>query len=227
MNVTWVSHSAALGGAELSLEEGVRALRARGHRVDVVLPSDGPLAGLLRDHGTRVSVTRYPLWVSSGPWRTPARRAKRVIGSAAGAAMIDRLLARLQPDVVITNTLAVAAPALACRRRRIPHVWYVHEFGDDDHGLRFDLPDAVAHRLLRGLATEVIADSHAVARSLATRTDAGGVGVVRYAVDGPPVQCLPPGDGPGLRLVLVGRRAPGKRQAEAVRAASTWSSSSS
>ena len=99
----------------------------RGQEVDVAVPRSGPLVALLRDAGAQVLVARYPLWVSSGRWRTPAHRARRVAGTVAGARALSRLLARRRPDAIVTNTLAVASPALTARWLGVPHVWYVHE----------------------------------------------------------------------------------------------------
>ncbi len=220
MRIAWVSHSAAAGGAELALVEGVRALVDRGQEVDVAVPRAGPLVVLLRDAGAQVLVARYPLWVSSGRWRTPAHRARRVAGTVAGARALSRLLARRRPDAIVTNTLAVASPALTARWLGVPHVWYVHEFGREDHGLRFDLPRGAAQRLMRHLSAEVIVDSQAVGRVVRDWADPARVHVVYYAVDVPSRPCRRPGDGVTLRLALVGRRAPGKRQEDAIRAVS-------
>jgi glycosyltransferase involved in cell wall biosynthesis len=218
MRIAWVSHSSAAGGAELALVEGVRALVDRGQEVDVAVPEAGPLVMLLRDAGARVLVARYPLWVSGGRWRTPTHRVRRVAGTVAGAGALARVLARRRPDAIVTNTLAVGSPALTARWLGVPHVWYVHEFGREDHGLHFDLPCGAAHRLMRHLSTEVIVDSQAVGRAVREWADPARVHVVAYAVDVPSLPCRPPGDGVTLRLALIGRRAPGKRQEDAIRA---------
>jgi glycosyltransferase involved in cell wall biosynthesis len=218
MRVGFVSHSAEVGGAELSLYEAAKGLLAYGHDPHVVLPSGGPLADRLEHAGIDVSVLRYPLWVSSGRWHAPQRRLLRLVGSAvASRGLADRFRA-LRPDLVVTNTLAVSASALAARRLGLPHVWYIHEFGEEDHGLAFDLPRSLSRCLIDRLSTRVLVNSSAVRRSVEKWAPPERIRLVYYAVDVPDPRVDVYRPHGGIRLVVLGRMAPGKRQDEAIRA---------
>lgn len=219
MKVCFVSHSGALGGAELSLYEAAKGLRNRGHEPHVVMPAPGALGDRLASAGVDVSVVRYPLWVSAGRWRDARHRLRRLAGSAVASRALAQHFRRLGPDVVVTNTLALPSAALAAWRLGLPHVWYIHEFGEEDHGLSFDLPRRISHRLIDRLSARVLVNSRAVQRSVEAWVSPERVRLAYYAVE----VSAPDRNGitsnRNLQLVLLGRMAPGKRQEEAIRAA--------
>jgi len=217
MKVVLVSHSAAIGGAELVLLELAKGLTGRGITIDVILPGPGNLGQRLEGVGARTWSLPYDWWVSA-TWSFAAAR-RRAYQNVAGVRSILSLLKRLAPDVVVTNTLTIPAAAVAAKILKIPHVWYLHELGEKDHGLKFDLGSPLSVRLIDWLSARIIVNSHAVfdefSKSLPTRK----VRVVYCAADvSSPldgISCMP--DRP-FRLVLVGNMTPSKGQEEAIRA---------
>ena len=217
MKVVLVSHTPAIGGAELVLLETARGLRDRGIQVDVILPGRGRLSERFEAIGIPTWLVQFERWaVIRRSWTAVGRRMRRnVLATHA----IRRLLLRLGPDVVVTNTLTIPAAALASKSLGVPHVWYLHEFGQRDHGFTFDLGAANTMRLIDWLSTCVIVNSHAVYEEFAKRIPARKLHVVYCAVD---VEDRPH-DAPAapdepLRLVLVGNMRPSKGQEDAIRA---------
>ena len=204
MRIAWVSHSAAAGGAELALVEGVRALVDRGQEVDVAVPRAGPLVGLLRDAGAQVLVARYPLWVSAGRWRTPAHRARRVAGTVAGAGALVATAraapARRDRHEHAGRRVPGADRAMARRAARLVRARV------RPRGPRVALRSPARRRAAADAppVAEVIVDSQAVGRAVRDWADPARVHVVYYAVDVPSRPCRQPGDGVTLRLALVG-----------------------
>jgi glycosyltransferase involved in cell wall biosynthesis len=120
-------------------------------------------------------------------------------------------------DIVFTNTITIGLPALAARMASARNIWYVREYGRDDHSLEFDVGDRLAYRLIDRLSSAVIVNSLTLrAHLLDHGIDA--VEAVSYAVNVPDGYGGPPPLGDDLRLVLVGAVKPGKGQEEAVRA---------
>ena len=214
MKVVWVSHRSGLAGAELSLLEGTRGLVARGVMVEVVLPWAGPLGDRLRELGAGFTVLPHARWASEG--RSPVNTVRRLVRNARSLRSFVGLLRGSGADLVVTNTVTAPLGAVAARLARVPHVWYVHEYGLEEHGVRFDLGRRTSLRLVGLLSDVVLVNSEALRAALAPLLCLEPTRVY-YAVDVPDREAPPAGEGP-LRLVQVGTLAPGKGQLEAVRA---------
>jgi glycosyltransferase involved in cell wall biosynthesis len=214
MKVVWISHRGGVAGAELSLVEGVRGLAGRGVEVEVVVPWRGPLEERLAAAGASVTHARHARWVSAG--RRPQDVARRLGRNARWLRPLVRALGRSGADVVVTNTITAPLGAFAARLLRLPHVWYVHEYGVEEHGIRFDLGRATSVRLVRRLSDAVIVNSQALRDHFAPLLGVEPT-VVYYAVEVPERLSPPPADR-GLRLVQVATLDPGKGQADAIRA---------
>jgi glycosyltransferase involved in cell wall biosynthesis len=212
LKVVWISHRSGLAGAELALVEGVAALAERGTSSLVVLPWEGPLRGRLEALGARVAIVPHVRWASApgGPRRLPRRAAR----TAVAAGSLVRLLRRERPDAVLTNTLTVPAGALAARIVRTPHLWCVHEFGEEGHGIRLDLGSRATFRAIAGLSRLVLVNSEAIRRHLAGH-GVQRLRVVPYAVDTVEVEPVAGRDGE-MRAVLVATLAPQKGQTDAI-----------
>lgn len=216
MRVLWLSNSAAIGGAELCLAEAVDALSARGHEVHVVLPMDGPLRErLVNAAGVHVC------W--SDPWAThrpvgPARRLRQAARNHLVAAPeLCELAQRIGANVVVSNTLVVIAGALTARRARLPHVWFLQEFGMEDHRLRLLFGRTASFAFMRRRADVFMVNSEALRDHYSRWLPAAKLRRVHYAVETP--TALPNGRPPGpFRLVLVGAWKTSKGQREAIAA---------
>lgn len=223
MRIFWVSHVGgdSLGGAERSLVESVAGLRERGVEATVVVPSAGRLASMLEDAGGSVVVLPHVWWAWAG--RRPAawrirRRAAAVFHSAGPYRKLAALLRQEKPDLVVTNTLAVPVGALAARSARIPHVWYVHEFGREDHRLGFLLGERMTLRLVDRLSRIVIVNSLAVREKYERLGLGARLHLVYYAVEAPSTPPAPAERRAELELVQVGMLSSHKGQADALRA---------
>jgi glycosyltransferase involved in cell wall biosynthesis len=215
--VLWFSHSSSLAGAELGLHEAVSALRRRGIESIVVVPNDGPLAARLRDDGVAVLVQPYRWWVSLGPSRDGRLKNILAIFDLRRIRRLAALIKSTGADAVVTNTITIGLPALAARSAGVGNVWYVREYGRDDHSLEFDLGDRLAYWLIDRLSSAVIVNSLALQAHLLEH-GINRAELVSYAVDVPDGYAQPPPSGETLELVLVGAVKPGKGHEDAVRA---------
>ena len=125
----FVFHSSSLGGAERSTLSIVDRLSAAGHLVHCYLPEQD--AGLgARLEGVGVTVSRYP-----GRWWAHADPGVDWTQAAEGLEMVLADLRDFPAEVVVSITGVVPMGALAARLAGLPHVWSLHEYLDDDHGL--------------------------------------------------------------------------------------------
>jgi glycosyltransferase involved in cell wall biosynthesis len=186
LRVLWFSHTAKLGGAELGILDAARALRNTGVQLHVVLPDEGPLQERLEQLEVSTSVVPYGWWMSgldSSRWhRSNLMRFARPSQWRRALAAIDRV----EPDVVVSNTATIAVGAVAARVRRVPHVWYLREFGAEDHRLRFDLGERFSYRAIDRLSSVVIVVSEGVGRHVARFGLGSKVRQVRYGIQVPP-----------------------------------------
>ena len=238
MKIVWISHSQKLGGAERSLCEAVAGITACGHEVMVIVPLDGELSGPLQRAGAQVTVIPSRWWVHSKeePFSVLLWMHK-LVSHLRAAFKLCRFLQQVRPDVVVTNTLTVATGAAAAKVLGLPHVWYIHEFGWEDHGLRFDLGHYRSWRLINRWSDRIIVNSRAMLSHFQKRLSRSKVRLAYYSVEMPSLtgeearqillkdnvlhgesSHVPPVEDRRCQLLLMGQLVPGKRQGDAIQA---------
>ena len=218
-----LSHTGGLGGAERALYELLLAVQGEGWQTHCVVPSHGEMAAALERRGIGVSVVPSQGWATSRT--TPVAVAS---GSASNLQVIPQtlvavprlvsILRRVQPDVVLSNTITSPLAALAARAAHLPHVVYAHEYGVADHGMLFFLGFDRSMRILSRLSTAFLANSQATS-TFFSATLSRPVAVVPYAMSLAPRRHHPlPARPPELRALVLGRVTEAKNQLECVRA---------
>lgn len=216
MKLVWVSHTAGLGGAELCLREAAIGLLRRGVSLWAILPAQGQLAEILAALGVRVFTLSYAWW--GGDSLLPHHPMKNFVRNVVAVRKLSTLLRAIEPDVVVTNTLAVPVGAFAARRTGTAHVWYIHEFAVREHGLRLHFGRFLTLSVVAKLSDMVVVNSVAAFDAFRRWIPPGRMRVVYCGVDVPEGPCERHTDVDVLALVVVGAKNPGKRQEEAVRA---------
>ena len=196
-------------------------LTVRGVNCFVLLPWWGSLAGALRKRGVSFCVIPYLWWVDRGAWF--GVRLGKTLFNLAMLLPIAIRVHRWQCDILYTNTLTMCVGALTARLLGRPHVLHIHEFGDRDHGLTFDLGERFSLNVFDRCSSLVIANSHAVAEKFKGHFQPGKLKVVYYSVQMafPSEGSQRPLVGQGedtFQCVLVGLLQPGKGQEDAIRA---------
>lgn len=211
MKVLLMSHSAELWGAEQSLLDTARTLKATGRELLVVLPKKGPMTGIFEreDIPYRVMPLKYRAYRS---------RVLSIAGTAWNLMMsvpLALLIVRNGIDVVLTSTVVISAGAYAARFAGRPNVWFIHEFGDLDHGLKYPFGLPSAARGINRLSKFVLVTSKPLAEHFSPYMDAGRIKTVRYHIPGGEFNEHREISSP-VRLVIVGRVQKGKGQEDAV-----------
>ncbi len=217
MKVCFISHSAAKGGAEKSLLELVGVLKERGIESYVVLPAHGPLAEELTKRGINFHILSYKWWMGkdSPMWK----RIGRVILNLVTVIPLALRIKRWDCDVVCTNTVTVVVGAFAARFLGLPHLWYIREFGYEDHGLVFDLGSEISLWLIDRLSTICVVNSNAVAEKYQEYIDPSKLRVVYQSVSVPQhilAEKDPIERNADIKCAIVGTLQEGKNQEEAI-----------
>jgi glycosyltransferase involved in cell wall biosynthesis len=221
VKIVYVSHGGSLGaGGEISFLEFVKCLTRLGHTVHAILPSEEELASELQKMDVPYSAIPLRWWVSTGG--SFKGRTKRLLKNGASAVpLLVSQFRKLRPDLVISNTIASPAGAFAANWCRIPHIWFIQEYGEEDQGLYFDLGRHLSLSLINRLSKFVIVSSVALQQHFAKYFGQEKVRIVRYSID-----LHRNADGPSasqhtdgvFQVILVGRMIHYKRQDQAIRA---------
>ena len=183
LSVLFFSHSSQLAGAERSLLELVTELtRDHGVVCSVVLPNDGPLKPRLDKVGATTLVMDYHWWCDLG--HTPPEEIKaRLTNSSVNVLNNLKELSRINPDVIFTSTLVIPWGAVMAFLLGKPHVWFIHEFGELDHGLKFYLPLETVLKVIEDSSNIILVNSNAVKNALFGETTGKNILTIYYHID--------------------------------------------
>jgi glycosyltransferase involved in cell wall biosynthesis len=152
-------------GSSKVLLQAVTALKARGHKVCVVVSENGPLTDALALEGIETIIIRLGIL---------RRRYLNVLGLLNRAGVLTRAFFALkklckqnQIDIIYTNTAPVIIGGILSKFTGIKNVWHLHEILE---------PSSFMHRffgwLINATAQKVIVVSDAVYNNWAGRIDA-------------------------------------------------------
>ncbi len=170
--VAYLDHTAALGGAEISLASLLAGLDRRRWEPFLLLGSDGALAGRAGALGVESEIIRFP----AGTMAPGAPAALRLLAPSswvAGLPLVVRLSRRLRSTGAVllhTNSLrACVTGGLAARLAGVPCVWHLHSV------VAPPVIPASTARLLRSMArwlpAHVICNSETTAASIGLGPD--------------------------------------------------------
>jgi glycosyltransferase involved in cell wall biosynthesis len=153
-------------GSSKVLLQAVTALKARGHKVCVVVSEKGPLIDALKLEGIDTKIIRLGIL---------RRRYLNVLGLVNRAGVLTRAFFALkklckqnQIDIIYTNTAPVIIGGMLSKFTGIKNVWHLHEILE---------PSSFMHRffgwIINATAQKVIVVSDAVYNNWAGRIDGG------------------------------------------------------
>ncbi len=215
MRIVICCHTAGLAGAELAIAESCRALQGQGHQVFVVVPQEGPFLSHVAPWITGYQVIAQDHWTGTAEL-TAWQKVKFIRGFVRTALKIAAFVRAVRADVVITNTSTIPAGALGAALARVHHIWYVHEFVEEDHGLVWQYGQTRSYALMNRLSHGLIVNSLAVRQKLEKFIPSSKLHLVYCAceIDWHPIR---PSELPGAPVLLMaGAISEGKNQALAV-----------
>lgn len=225
MRPCFIVSSLALGGAERVVMEAIDVLKERGVDCCALLPGDGEVAEELRKLGVPFTFVKRGAWVS---WAKLSvwGRIKCCVGIALAAVEGMRRVRAWQCDVVCTNTFTMCYGSIAAWVLRLPHVWYLHEFGRREYGVSYAFGETLTKKVVGMMSSACIVVSDALGAHYKKFMPTSRLTVVYPSMhrapassDGDAVACTPLPMRAGIfRIVIVGGLVPGKGHADAIRA---------
>lgn len=172
-----LAHSAQGGGAELALASLIESTLDM-FEWSVVFASDSQPASALVKNLRSYTVLDLPWWCYEAhdkPMRIDERRLKSNLKEL-------QYLAE-QSDVLLTNTITIPWLGFVAQSIDKPHIWYVHEFGDIDHNLKFILGYRQSLELIANSSTVVLAISSAIREHLSRVIPSEKIMMIHQAID--------------------------------------------
>lgn len=228
MKVLVLSHiSELLGGAERSMLD-VFDHWADHYQVEPVFIIREPIKSLAKaitDRGWQYHALDYTFWSDGNPPKNDTDIAHNLQRNKRTVAAIEKIIDNLKPDVVMTNSVVCPWAALAANNQGVPHVWFVREYGDLDHGRTYEIGREKTYEDVDSLSCLVVANSQTLATHLQKYIAPEKVVTLYNPFDITTIRALarkpirsPFKHKKSCKFVITGNLAPSKGQHEAIMA---------
>lgn len=166
MKVLILSHSSEIGGGELSMldffdywseKEEIEPLFIVKHPVK-------KMGTQLKKRGWEYKALKYTSWSSQFISREKSDLYRNSKTNTRAIFKIDEIIKEFKPDLVVTNTIVAPWAAFAAKLNGLPHVWFVREYGDLDHGHVFETGREETFGDIGLLSELVVTNSSALAK---------------------------------------------------------------
>jgi glycosyltransferase involved in cell wall biosynthesis len=159
--VCWLAHESNLSGANIALLEYIDVL-TDDYDFHIILPHEGNMTAALIQRNISCTIIPQYSWATTGRLGR-LRRSRIKLRSVYAVAKTKQVFLQEKPDLVFTNTQVPFTAAKAAYQLKIPHVWWIHEFGEEDFGLRIGWGHASdAYNKMKRWSRLVICNSLAV-----------------------------------------------------------------
>ncbi len=162
--IVWQAHEGNLSGANIAMLEYIDALQTTFSFL-VILPHEGSMRKELDKRAVSVTIIPQYSWAISIPITAFGKRIKKFVRNRLAVKAVMQLLQEREAHLVFTNTLVAYVAAKAAYNLGLPHVWWIHEYGEEDFGFRigFGQPGK-AYTKIEQWSQLVICNSKAVAK---------------------------------------------------------------
>lgn len=216
IKIVFVVHEGALSGANLCLLEYIQLLSKNDFEIYLITPRLGELTEAAAQYVVRSYEIYYYGWtIVRGIKIGFISWFKQFMRNQFAQWQIGKILRKISPNFVATNTITIDVGALAARKKGIKHIWFVHEFGEEDHGFTFKIGIQPARKKILSLSQIVVINSIAVLNSFPESDK------LKLVYNSIPNRCPAINEQhieSELRLVMLGQIARSKNQEEAIKA---------
>lgn len=173
MKILILSHTSDLvGGAERSMLDVFDYWTAKYDiKPEFILREPlGSMVGEMKKRGWKYYPVKFTFWSHPSPTKNNEIFRDSKLNSKA-VKKIEKIIKKSKPDIVMTNTLVSPWGAIAAYNQNTPHVWFVREYGDLDHGRHFDISHEETYQDIGNLSNLVVANSETLARHIGRYVD--------------------------------------------------------
>lgn len=183
------------------------------------------LAKAITDRGWQYHALDYTFWSDGNPPTNEVDILHNLQRNKRAVEAIEKLIGELSPDVVMTNSVVCPWAALAANNQGVPHVWFVREYGDLDHGRTYEIGREKTYEDVDSLSCLVVANSQTLATHLQKYITPEKVVTLYNPFNIKSIQAMahtsvrsPFRHKKSCKFVITGNLAPSKGQHEAIQA---------
>ncbi len=228
MKILVLSHiSELLGGAERSMLD-VFDYWEEHYNIEPEFILREPIKSLaaeLDKRGWKYHALHYTFWSDGNPPKTPQDKFHQIRQNSKAILAIEDIIQSIKPDLVMTNSIVCPWAALAAYYQQVPHVWFIREYGDLDHGRIFEIGREKTFEDVETMSSLVVTISQSLAKHITQYVNKDKVSILYnpFKID----EILqktkekvssPYKDEDSLKLIISGNIAPSKGQKEAIEA---------
>lgn len=164
--IVWFAHEANTSGANIAMMEYAEALKAD-YDFHFVIPHQGNMIAILLQKGFSTSVIPQYGWTVGMNSKMSINKFRLIFRSLLAIASSIVLLKKQNASFVFTNTQVSFIGSVAARICRLPHIWWVHEFGEEDFGFKIGFGNIKkGYHWMQKSSGIIIANSEAVKNKL-------------------------------------------------------------
>lgn len=172
MNILMITHYAGAGGANHELLWLAKELIDRGHHISILLPCDGSFTKTLQKEQIYYKILPYKRWIC----RKNEKSKKFICVKKLGFWIRNRLVAlsianfvkKNKINVIHTNDSLDVVGCYASQIVKIPHVWHLREFLEEDYNLSIIYSDKYVQKWF-AKSSRMIAISQTIKHKYAPR----------------------------------------------------------
>lgn len=213
-------YSGVSGGAERSLLELIKDCVDRNINVHVIVPKRGAFTNELDQLGNQVTYTLLdlPYWAHSSLDKSEYSFLHGQGGSKTISELVGILRSK-KPTLCATNTIMIPWLAYAASILRVPHVWFIREFGSDDHGLKYAIDEDSVFKTIKLMSDVVFCNSKATKKYLMSKLGpSSDIRIVYPYVPDITITKKNSINRDVTKLIIIGQVKPSKGQLDAVKA---------
>lgn len=161
MNILFITHFDGFYGSSNSLLGLIQGLKAYDVNPFVVVPAKSKFTDLLEENKIPYKLlNNLPWWVALKPISL-LRIVKTSIRILQSIFFFNKYIDEWKIDCVITNSSVIASGRLVSILKKIPHIWFIREFGDLHFSLNFIFPNYLSKKLIES-SDAIICNSKAI-----------------------------------------------------------------
>jgi len=177
--ILYISHSPHLNGAEVCLLTLLKYLDRSVIEPVVVFPSDdGPLLGEMKTLGITSYICPLERWI-----RYPFDSSLKNSDLNQRVNQLVDIIEKESIQIVHTNTTVIFEGAVAAARKRVPHVWHVHESLERHPELTPLFPLPLLYSAMSILSARIVTVAKTVERHLSTIIDPAKLLTIYNGID--------------------------------------------